>query len=216
MVGTCLRNTCISRFSNVRFRFRRGASRSCGPNVATTLGCSGPRALLSRINVQMKRYLAVFCWLVGLVIVTPAQDITRLEKIGSVTSFTKSDKSIVFNCQDHSQVQLTVLAPDLVRIRASFGKPIPVKDHSWAIAKTDWVIPRWSLSETSEAVSITTDELEVFVRRAPLLIEFRDAKTHAVINSDQQPMAYDPQGLLKDLLFDQRGTFVAVAKKLGF
>src|SRR6476619_3940690 len=29
-------------------------------------------------------------------------------------------------------------------------------------------------------------------------------------------MAYDPQGLLKDLLFDQRGTFVAVAKKLGF
>ena len=164
----------------------------------------------------MKRYLAVFCWLVGLVVVTPAQDITRLEKIGSVTSFTRSDKSVVFNCQDHSQVQLTVLAPDLVRIRASFGKPIPVKDHSWAIAKTDWVIPRWSLSETSEAVSITTDELEVFVRRAPLLIEFRDAKTHAVINSDQQPMAYDPQGLLKDLLFDQRGTFVAVAKKLGF
>ena len=164
----------------------------------------------------MKYYLAIFCWLVGFVAVATAQDITRLERIGSVTSFTKSEKSVVFNCEDNSQVQITVLASDLVRVRASFGKPIPTKDHSWAIAKTEWVIPRWTLSETSQSVVISTDELEVLVRRSPLLIEFRDAKTHAVVNADQQPMAYDAKGLLKETLFDQRGTFVAAAKKLGF
>ena len=164
----------------------------------------------------MKRYLAGLCWLVGLVAVAAAQDITKLEKIGSVANFTKSEKSVVFNCQDNSQVQVTVLSADLVRVRASFGKPIPAKDHSWAIAKTEWATPRWSLSETSEAVLITTDELEVLVRRSPLLIEFRNAKTHAVINSDQQPMAYDAKGLLKEILFDSRGTFIAAAKKLGF
>jgi alpha-glucosidase len=164
----------------------------------------------------MKRYLAGLCWLVGLVAVATAQDITKLEKIGSIANFTKSEKSVVFNCQDNSQVQVTVLSADLVRVRASFGKPIPAKDHSWAIAKTEWVTPRWSLSETSEAVLITTDELEVLVRRSPLLVEFRSAKTHAVINSDQQPMAYDAKGLLKEMLFDSRGTFVAAAKKLGF
>jgi alpha-glucosidase len=165
----------------------------------------------------MKRYLAIICCLLALVATNAAQDITKLEKIGPVVSFTKSDKAVVFNCQDHSQVQLTVLAPDLVRVRASFAKPIPARDHSWAIVKTDWVTPRWSLSETTGAVLITTDELEVLVHRAPLLIEFRDAKTHAIINADEQPMAYDAQGLMKELLFDPgAGMFIAAAKKLGF
>jgi alpha-glucosidase len=164
----------------------------------------------------MKRCVLILCFTVGLVTIARAQDITKLEKIGSVANFTKSETSVVFNCQDNSQVQITILSADLVRVRASFGKPIPAKDHSWAIAKTEWVTPRWSLSETSEAVLITTDELEVLVRRSPLLVEFRNAKTHAVINSDQQPMAYDAKGLLKEMLFDSRGTFVAAAKKLGF
>src|SRR6185295_5520429 len=163
----------------------------------------------------MKRCFLILCFTVGLVTIARAQDITKLEKIGSVTNFTKSEKSVVFNCQDNSQVQITILSADLVRVRASFGKPIPAKDHSWAIAKTEWATPRWSLSETSEAVLITTDELEVLVRRSPLLVEFRDARTHAVINADQQPMAYDAKGILKGMLFDSRGTFVAAAKKLG-
>ena len=144
------------------------------------------------------------------------QDITKLEKIGPVVSFTKTEKAVVFDCQDNSQLQIAVLAPDLVRIRASFAKQIPARDHSWAIAKTEWTTPRWSLSETNDAVVITTDELEVLVHRSPLLIEFRDARTHAVINRDEQPMAYDAKGLLRDMLFDPRGTFVAAAKKFGF
>lgn len=165
----------------------------------------------------MKRLLAILFCLLGLVATIRSQDITKLEKIGPVASFTKSEKTVVLNCQDNSQVQITVLAPDLVRVRASFGKPIPAKDHSWAIAKNDWTIPRWSLSETKDSVLITTDELEVVVRRSPLLIEFRHPKTHAVINADEQPMAYDGKGLLKEMMFDpQAGAFVAAAKKLGF
>jgi hypothetical protein len=123
----------------------------------------------------MKRYLAIFCWFVGVAGLATAQDVTKLEKIGSVVSFTKSEKAVVLNCQDNSQVQLTILAPDLVRVRVSFGKPIPPKDHSWAIAKTEWATPRWSFSEPGAAVLVTTDELEVLVQLSPLLIEFRDA-----------------------------------------
>jgi alpha-glucosidase len=146
-----------------------------------------------------------------------AQDITRLEQIGPVAGFTKSEKTVVLSCQGNSQVQISVLAADLVRVRASFGKPIPAKDHSWAIAKTNWPTPRWQLSETKDAVLITTDEIEVVVHRSPLLIEFRDAQTHATINADEQPMAYDAKGLLKEMMFDPKaGTFVAAAKKLGF
>ena len=62
--------------------------------------------------------LAISCCLWLLPWTGTAQDITKLEKIGPVVSFTKSEKAVVFNCQDNSQVQVTVLAPDLVRIRA--------------------------------------------------------------------------------------------------
>jgi alpha-glucosidase len=165
----------------------------------------------------MKHCLAILCCLLGLVAVSKSQDITKLDRIGPVLSFTKSDKAVVFNCQDKSQVQVMLFAPDLIRVRASFGKSIPTKDHSWAIAKSDWQTPRWSLSESADAVLITTDELEVEVRRSPLLITFRDAKTHAIINADEQPMAYDAKALLKDMMFDpSAGTFVAAAKKVGF
>ena len=54
----------------------------------------------------------------------------------------------------------------------------------------------------TDAVLITTDEIEVVVHRSPLLIEFRDAKTHSLINADEQPMAYDAKGLLKEMMFD--------------
>ena len=164
----------------------------------------------------MKRCVLIFCCALALVTVGSAQDITRLEKIGPIVSFTKSERAVVFNCEDHSQVQITMLASDLVRIRASFAKPLPAKDHSWAIARTDWPAPRWSVSETKDSVLITTDEIEVAVHRSPLLIEFRDAKTHSVINADEQPMAYDAKGLLKEMMFDpQAGTFIAAAKKFG-
>ncbi|HET6975923.1 MAG TPA: TIM-barrel domain-containing protein [Pyrinomonadaceae bacterium] len=146
-----------------------------------------------------------------------AQDITTLEKIGAVVSVTKSDKAVTLNCQDKSQVQLTILAPDLIRVRASFTKPIPARDHSWAIAKEDWPTPRWNLSESSDVITITTDELEVVVRRSPLLIEFRDARTHRVLNADERPMSYDGKGQLNSMMFDPKaGMFVAASKKLGF
>ena len=165
---------------------------------------------------DLQKLFAVLSLLIGHSVVD-AQDIASLTKIGAVVSFEKSDSSVTFNCSDNSHVQLRIMAPDLVRVRASFTKQIPALDHSWAINKQDWVTPRWSIREDSAAVTIATDELEVVVRRSPLLIEFRDAKTHAVINIDEQPMAYDVQGLLKGLMFDpSAGVFVAASKRLGF
>ena len=146
-----------------------------------------------------------------------AQDIAALEPIGAVDSFQRTENKVTFRCRDNSHVQLTILAPDLVRVRAAFRKAIPARDHSWAIAKDDWATPRWTINESTEAVTIVTDEIEVVVRRSPLLIEFRDARTHQLINADERPMAYDAQGKLAAMMFDpQAGSFVAVSKKLGF
>src|SRR6266481_395977 len=165
----------------------------------------------------MKRFLLILICLAGSGLTTRAQDITSLEKIGAVAGFTRTDQAVTFTCRDNSQVQLTVLAPDLIRVRASFTKGIPARDHSWAIARERWETPHWRLSETTEFVTVSTDEIEAVVRRSPLLIEFRDAHTHELINADEQPMAYDAKGLLAGMMFDpEAGVFVAASKKLGF
>src|ERR1043165_2177717 len=76
-------------------------------------------------------------------------DVTRLDKIGTVTSYVKMEKGITLSCSDNSQVQIIVLAPDLIRVRTSFAKPIPTKDHSWAIAKENWAPSAWTVNETA-------------------------------------------------------------------
>src|SRR6266436_9411177 len=117
----------------------------------------------------MKRFLLILICLAGSGLTTRAQDITSLEKIGAVAGFTRTDQSVTFTCRDNSQVQLTVLAPDLIRVRASFSKAIPTRDHSWAIARERWQTPPWSLRETPESVTISTAEIETVVRRSPLM-----------------------------------------------
>jgi len=179
------------------------------------VGYHGQFRLLRHRRTARKAW--VFALLLVFTTAVYAQDITQLEKIGPIVSFTRSEKAVVLNCADKSQVQVSVLAADLIRIRTSFAKPLPAKDHSWAIARTNWATPRWTLTEDQTSILITTDELEVVIRRSPLLIQFRDARTHSLINADEQPMAYDAKGLLKEMMFDSKaGTFVAAAKRLGF
>jgi len=122
-----------------------------------------------------------------------AVDLTGLSPIGPVTSFTRTDTAVMLACADQSEVQISLLAPDLVRVRASFRKKLPAADHSWAIAKTSWDAPQWNLREEPGILRISTGELEVVVSRDPLLISFRDAQSRQTINADQQPMQFDPQ-----------------------
>lgn len=133
-----------------------------------------------------------------------AVDLNSLVPIGALVSYTKAPNGITVQCADQSQVRFQVLAADLIRVRVSFGGPIPQRDHSWAIAKTSWDAPPWTVKDEADDVLIATAELEVAIHRSPLLIEFRDARTHRVINADVLPMAHDPRS----------GT-VAAAKKFG-
>jgi alpha-glucosidase len=152
----------------------------------------------------MKILAAVFCAVLasgG----AAAIELNGLRPIGAVASFVKSDNAVTLTCADGSEVRIAVLAPDLIRVRAAFAGKLPERDHSWAIEKTSWETPRWSLAEEAGALRITTDEVEVVASRSPLRIEFRDARTHRTINADQQPMRFDAQS-----------GAIAAAKKLGF
>jgi alpha-glucosidase len=147
---------------------------------------------------------SAFC-LLGLATAAAAIDLSNFTPIGPVEGHTQDRDSVTLTCRDHSQVRFYILAPDLIRVRTSFGKALPERDHSWALAKASWDVPQWTVREESGGVLIATPELEVFVHREPLLVEFRDAATHHPINADQRPMMYDPNS-----------GAVAAAKKLGF
>src|SRR5437879_13918843 len=134
----------------------------------------------------MKRLLTLACYLILVSISTSGQDITGLEKIGPVVSFVKTDKAVTFTCRDNSQVQVIVLAPDLIRVRASFTKPIPAKDHSWAIAKENWATPSWNVIEMPESITVSTSELEQVVYLSPLWIDYLDSSTHETVIVDEQ------------------------------
>lgn len=164
----------------------------------------------------MRKHSSVLLLLVVFVLPIHGQDITTLTPIGAVVGFTKTTSAVILNCNDKSQVRVEVLASDLIRIRASFAKSLPQRDHSWAVAKTLWSPVAWSVSESADAITVTTDELKLVIRRAPLLLDFYDAKSGALINSDEQPISYDSRGLYKSMMFDPgAGTFIAVSKKLG-
>ena len=152
----------------------------------------------------MKLLRSAFC---ALIVSSGAAaiDLNGLRSIGPVASFVKTDAAVTLTCADGSQVRITVMAPDLVRVRAAFLGALPSRDHSWATEKTSWDVPRWNLAEEPDALRISTGEVEVAIHRSPLRIEFRDPKTHQAIDGDQQPMRFDPQSGV-----------VAAARKLGF
>ncbi len=128
-----------------------------------------------------------------------------LQPIGDVQAVSRTQRGVALTCTDGSAVALSVLAPDLVRVRTVFAGQSAGHDHSWAVAKTDWEPTPWTLAETATDLTITTAELEVVIHRHPLLVEFRDAGTHQRINADERPMARD-----------SRTGRVAVGKRLGF
>jgi len=150
-----------------------------------------------------------FCALL-LVRAATAVDLAGFTTIGPLASHAATRDTVTIACRDQSQVRFYILAPDLIRVRASFGAPLPDRDHSWAIAKTAWDVPQWSAKEEADDLVIATAELEAVVHRSPLLIEFRDAKTHRTINADALPMMWDLHGN------DPRLRTVAATKKIGF
>ena len=139
-----------------------------------------------------------------------AIDLSNFAAIDSFASYSATPDTVTITCRDGSQVRLYLLAPDLIRVRAAFRAPIPDRDHSWAIAKTAWDVPKWSVHESTDGLLISTEQLEAFVHRSPLLIEFRDAGTHRPINADALPMMWDPSPNTQHL------HTIAATKKLGF
>ena len=65
----------------------------------------------------MKKTFAAIGCLILLCATSEAIDLGGLESIGPVSSFTRTDTAVTFNCQDNSQVRISILAPDLAHLQ---------------------------------------------------------------------------------------------------
>lgn len=153
---------------------------------------------------SVRKYVSLLA-LLGLLTSAMALDWSGLRPVGAATLVSRRDRGIELGCAGGDSIQFTVLAPDLIRVRTVFAGQQTDPDHSWAVARTDWEPVSWQVREEPTVITLSTAEIEVVVQRDPLLIEFRDAKTHQRINADQRSVARDP-----------RTGRIAAAKQLGF
>ncbi len=86
-------------------------------------------------------------------------------------------------------VVVTVLAPDLVRVRMVRGKTLP-PDYSWAVVKTHWRQVPVEFLKSKGARIIRTSEMEVRVDLAPFRLAFYNTKGE-LVSKDTREMAWD-------------------------
>jgi len=92
---------------------------------------------------------------------------------------------------DRATIVITVLAPDMVRVRAVAGRSLP-PDHSYAVAKTEWPVVKIESTSNGNYQSIRTEQLEVRVQLAPFRVAFYDAKGQLLSkDADDQGMSWD-------------------------
>lgn len=132
-------------------------------------------------------------------------DYMKLTPVGNVTSVDRDASGLLLRCADRSEVRVTPIAPDIVRVRASLGKPLASIDHSWAVEKPPPVLSA-EVREEATAIRISTSRLDVVIDRAPLRFHFYD-KQGTLLDEDALPMRYDPLtgtiAAVRPLRFDQ-------------
>ena len=103
------------------------------------------------------------------------------QSVGNVDSTSRSANQFTFFCGP-AAVQLSVLAPDLVRVRLAKEGSFQ-DDFSWAVTKTDWVPIEVTVSESSRDLEINTGELRIVASKAPFRVAFFDMR-RVLINCD--------------------------------
>ena len=129
-------------------------------------------------------------WLLSALLLLFTITHAQWQSISDVDSFHVDGNKVKITAEK-SIVELSVLAPDLIRVRAARdGKFLP--DESVAVVKTDWTSVRFSVDSTAHHIRIRTSGLTVYIQKDPLRIVFEDPAGR-VLNEDdpQNGMGWD-------------------------
>jgi len=108
----------------------------------------------------------------------------NFEYLSALTAYESDERAVLLTC-GVPRVQLSLLAPDLVRVRLSkdgqFGP-----DHSWAAVKTDWPKVEYTLRDEDSCLELQTSELTIRVAKSPCRLSFFN-RSGELISEDYKP-----------------------------
>lgn len=138
----------------------------------------------------MRRYLVCTTQLAILLLAAWIPLCAEWQSVGNMTAGPQEGNQISFRNRE-GVVTLTVLAPDLIRVRATRGAS-PGPDYSYAVIKTDWPPIHVEYTEKRQAGTLRSPELEVRVQLAPFRLAFYDRNGRLISkDSDHLGMAWD-------------------------
>src|SRR5947209_9770793 len=106
---------------------------------------------------------------------------TQWQSIGPVGAYEKTGDGVLISAPP-AKVRLSVLAPDIIRVRLSRnGDFLP--DSSWAVVGNDLGDRSFTFTESASAIEIKTRRLSARIRKSPCRISFYDA-AGTLINED--------------------------------
>ena len=108
----------------------------------------------------------------GLLFLLVPAGLAEWQNIGSLAASQPQGNQITFSSRQ-ATVVLTVLAPDLIRVRMLPATSLP-PDHSFAVIKTDWPKVAVEFGGDKETRIIRTPELEVRAHLSPFRLAFYD------------------------------------------
>ena len=105
--------------------------------------------------------------------------------ISSVAKVQIYQQGIVLICDGNLNLTLSVLAPNLIRVRFSPRVDF-IPRHSWsvAIADEEWDIIPFEVEETEEFINIKTAEITVRIQRDPCRVVFLEQRTGSTFAGD--------------------------------
>jgi len=103
--------------------------------------------------------------------------------IGNVSSWWQQSRDIIFQIDDGSRLCLSVLAPDLIRVR--FAPDGVIRGNiSRAVVKDDWPIPNFTVQDTGGYITVATNEIFAQVQKTPCVLAFWDRVGNMLLSDD--------------------------------
>ena len=117
----------------------------------------------------------VYLWIpvtmiIAILLCSPAR--AAWQEVGGMTAAAPRRNQITLHSPGATAV-VTVLAPDLVRVRLGKGTTLG-PDYSWAVIKTDWPQVHAQISGAKGLYKIRTSEIEVRIQSNPFRVAFYD------------------------------------------